>query len=68
VNLSDENIAGMLRAIRLTCPRLKYATFGEKKEECLAPPASKRALLDTDEHQQLELELGKWPKVKIHLL
>jgi len=54
----------MLRAIRLTCPRLKDATFGEKKEEGLAPPASKRALLDTGEHQQLELELSKWPKVK----
>ena len=53
----------MLRAIRLTCPHLKDVTFGEKTEEDLGPPASKRTLLDTDEQQQLQLELSKWPKV-----
>ncbi len=68
VNLTDENTVGMLRAIRLTCPYLRNVAFGEKKEDGLAPPPSKRALLDTYEHQQLELELSKWPKVKMYLL
>ncbi len=61
--LKSENIADVLRAIRLTCPRLRNVSFGEKTKEGLAPHPSKRALIDAEEHQQLELELSKWPKV-----
>lgn len=73
MNIQDENLAELLRAIELACPHLTDVTFGEKKKgddlpssrfqhpvekkEDASPP-SKRATMDTA-HQQLEdLELA----------
>jgi len=79
VNIQDENIFEMLRAIELTCPSLKNVTFGEKKKgDGLRSSAFQWPALvqmkddaapisgpafDSDAHRRLELALSKWPKV-----
>ena len=79
VNIQDENIFEMLRAIELTCPSLKDVTFGEKKKgDGLRSSAFQWPALvqmnddaapisgpafDSDAHRRQELALSKWPKV-----
>ena len=61
VNIQDENVAEMLRAIGLSCPHLNDVAFAEKKKGDDSPPSHLE--LDSDVNQQLELALTKWPKV-----
>ncbi len=67
----------MLHVIGLSCPKLKEATFGEKKKGeakgVRSTHSQSPSFLDSKEvewmrtqhygYQQLELDLSKWPKV-----